>query len=311
MTEDKSHAARQRRYRARLEMVEAARLLPEFRAWLQFRHRAEQTRKHYGWRVQRLARLLGANGVSLQKATTADLVAVWPSVGPSYHNGLLEALRAFYKFAQEKGYVRVGMNPALGLEKVRKPKRLPRPYGEQERTRYLSAALALGPRYYATACLGVYAGLRVAEVAALPWAAVGDRLRVVGKGNKERVVPVAKPLKEALEAWRSVCPSTRWLFPPLETARGGPNNGSKPVHACRVWVWHREVLKRAGLYTGEHGRDGFHRLRHKAVTAVYRSSGRDLLTTARFAGHASVGTTAVYALVEDDDVEQAVKGMYG
>ncbi|MEX2430988.1 MAG: tyrosine-type recombinase/integrase, partial [Dehalococcoidia bacterium] len=261
-------------------------------------------------RVQRVQRLLAARQVSLLEAQTKHLLAVWPNVGASYHNGLVEALRAFYRFAEVKGYRRKGDNPALALEKVRKPKNLPRPYGEVERQRYLTAALGLGPRYYAMACLGVYAGLRVAEAAALPWSAVGDRLRVLGKGNKERVVPVAKPLRQALEAWREVCPSSRYVFPPLETARGGPNNGSKSVHACRLWVWHQQVIREAGLYTGDKGRDGFHRTRHTAVTAVYRSSGRDLLTAARFAGHSDVKTTAIYALVEDDDVERAVSGMY-
>jgi integrase len=82
------------------------------------------------------------------------------------------------------------------------------------------------------------------------------------------------------------------------------------VHACRLWVWHQEVLRAAGLYAGERGRDGFHRLRHTAITAVYRSSGRDLLTAARFAGHFDVKTTAIYALVEDDDVTRAVETMY-
>jgi site-specific recombinase XerD len=186
---------RSRRFRHREALVGETKLLNDFRAWLRFRHLSEQTCRGYVWRVKRMHRLLEEQGTTLLAASTKNLVGVWPDSGPSYHNGLIEALRAFYRFVNESGHRR-GKSPAAGLEKVRNPKRLPRPYSEQERTRYLSAALSLGPRYYAMACLGVYAGLRVGEAAGLPWRSVGDRLRVVGKGNKERVVPVAKPLQE-------------------------------------------------------------------------------------------------------------------
>ena len=107
-----SSTERSRRFRARQARLEveheAGKLVADFRAWLKFRHMAEQTWTHYGWRVQRFARLLGANGVTLQEATTADLVAVWPSVGASYHNGLIEALRAVAPGSPESGRALLG-----------------------------------------------------------------------------------------------------------------------------------------------------------------------------------------------------------
>ena len=97
-------------------------------------------------------------------------------------------------------------NPMIEAPRPRRPKRAPRPFTLEERERLL--ALTLSPMETALRGLLYYAGLRVSEVAALRWKNVRltsptqrGTLRVVGKGNKERIVPVLQELDAILRTW--------------------------------------------------------------------------------------------------------------
>lgn len=271
--------------------------LEEFSTWMKFRHLSESTRYVYYWRVRRMALRLRELGVDLRAASPEDLRQVWPDSGASYHNGLRNALISFY---EKLG----GGNPARELPKARQTGRLPRPYTPNETVLYLEAAHTLGAKYYALACLGVYAGLRLSEAVSLPWDAVGDRIRVRGKGDKDRSVPVSAALRAALTAWKRECPSQVWLFPP-SWPRGGLRE-DKPAHVSRGWVWHREIRKAAGLWTGEPGKDGFHRTRHTFGTAMYQGT-KDLRQVQVWMGHSNPSITAVYTQVANAGDEEVLQ----
>lgn len=127
--------------------------------------------------------------------------------------------------------------------------------------------------------LGLYQAMRREEIATLPWDAVaGGWLRVIGKGERERRLPIHQVVDEALARLRH--PSAgRWVFP-------GRFGG--PVHVATVWAWTLEVAAAAGV-------EGVtpHRLRHTSLAIANDNTG-DLRAVQAFAGHSRPETTAGY-----------------
>ncbi len=289
-------AERMRAYRRRLRYMEQQserrKELQEFREWLTFRRYAERSVVSYLKNVRLIAGKLGGFA-KLDTATTADLNAVFLNGwSASHHNQVRQALLLYYRF------LGVTDNPAVTVPGLKRGQHLPRPYSAEETVRYLKSAVTLGPKYAAFAFLGVYAGLRIHEVAKLAWDDVTARYIVVkGKGGKERNVPMHPALRKVLDAWRVEC-SGAWLFP--SRLRDG-----SPVRPNAVYEWHREVVDAAGFHSGVRGRDGFHRTRHTSATALLRVT-KDLRKVQQFLGHSSPATTAVYTLVDDEDLYQDV-----
>jgi integrase len=144
--------------------------------------------------------------------------------------------------------------------------------------------------------LGLYAGLRRAEIAALRWTDVDDEgwLTVVGKGDRTRVIPLHPILVAALASRRCHLPSaggSDFVFP----GRFGAGQ-----HPATVWGWVREVALDAGL-----GKISTHVLRHTALATALDAT-RDLRAVQELAGHASPETTAIYTRATKARLEAAV-----
>lgn len=144
------------------------------------------------------------------------------------------------------------------------------------------AAARGGPEGLAV-LLGLYGGLRRAEIASLRWDQCGDGwLTVVGKGDRTRHVPLHPVLADALARRRARGP---FVFP----GRGGAG------HVCptTVWGWVRRVAEEAGV-----GPVSVHRLRHTALATALDAT-RDLRAVQQLAGHARPETTAIYTRTTD------------
>jgi len=133
------------------------------------------------------------------------------------------ALSEFGKWALRRRLILV--NPMVeAAPRIKRPKRVPRPFTLEERARLL--ALELTPEEATLRSLLYYAGLRVSEVAGLRWRSVRlssaeqrGALRIVGKGNKERVVPMLRELDAALRAWITAPLVQRTLGPTRKALR--------------------------------------------------------------------------------------------
>jgi integrase/recombinase XerD len=127
-------------------------------------------------------------------------------------------------------------------------------------------------------------GLRISEAATLEVTAidgVNGLLRVIGKGNKERCVPLPQPvLAELRQLWKTHG-DTRWLCP--------SPRGNGPITRQALWQTFKKVAREAGITR----RVTPHTLRHSYATRLLES-GVDIRVVQILLGHACIGTTAVY-----------------
>ncbi len=206
------------------------------------------------------------------------------------------ALRAFCKHQQLLGLR--SDNPAAGLESPRRPRRLPRTLSASEAERLVEAARGVTPRAMRDRALVelLYgAGLRISEALGLERASVDldDRLvRVVGKGGKERLVPLGRPAADAVRRYLALGRPhlDRRHRPDLFlNARGGA------LTRAGAFLVLRRLAERAGL---EPTRVHPHLLRHSFATHLLEG-GADLRSVQEMLGHADLGTTELYTHVTD------------
>jgi integrase/recombinase XerC len=208
---------------------------------------------------------------------------------PSVHNQV-SALRAFLADLRERGGI--AATPAAGLVLPKLPKALPKFLTEVQADELLDtdAAEAASPvtvaRDQAILELLYGAGLRVSELCGLTG---GDLdlgtglVRVLGKGSKERVVPVGDAAVAAVRAYFALRGAPARGAPLLLAARGGP------LHPRAVQLMLKKRLALAGLPADLTP----HKLRHACATHLL-ANGADLRLVQEQLGHASLSTTQIY-----------------
>jgi integrase/recombinase XerD len=206
------------------------------------------------------------------------------------------ALRSFFRHQTLLG-ARTD-NPAAELDLPRRHRRLPRTLSPREAERLVEAAAGTTPRSLRDRALVelLYgAGLRVGEAVGLDRSAVdleARLVRCVGKGNKERVVPIGRRAVEALRRYlaRGRPFLDRRHRPELFlNARGGP------LTRAGAFLILRKLAGKAGL---EPERVHPHLLRHSFATHLLEG-GADLRSVQEMLGHADLATTELYTHVSD------------
>jgi len=127
-------------------------------------------------------------------------------------------------------------------------------------------------------------GLRITEAATLEVTAIDGPngfIRVIGKGNKERQVPLALPVLAELRSLWKTHRDKRWLFP-------SPRQEG-PISRYALWLTFKQALRAAGITR----RVTPHSLRHSYATRLLES-GVDIRVVQILLGHARIGTTAIY-----------------
>ena len=225
----------------------------------------------------------------------------------------LSAIKQLYRFAFEEGWIEV--NPAIQIKGPGRQKRLPKTLEVIEVDRLLDAARRTGrkdaDRVRNTCLMEVlYAtGMRVTELVSLPVSSArGDprMLLVLGKGGKERMVPLSPPARDALAAWLLVRDEaednlvadggqrSKFLFP----SRG--KSGHLTRHRFFLLV---KELAVAGGVSPEKVTP--HTLRHAFATHLL-ANGADLRSIQTLLGHADVATTEIYTHVLDERLAELV-----
>ena len=189
-------------------------------------------------------------------------------------------------------------NPAASLQLPRRGLTLPRALSPAETERLIDAANGSRPRALRDRALVelLYgAGLRVSEAVGLEKGSVAleERVvRVLGKGDKERLVPLGRPAAEAVRKYLALGrPHLDRRYRPelFLNARGGP------LTRAGAFLILRKLADRAGL---EPGRVHPHLLRHSFATHLLEG-GADLRSVQEMLGHADLGTTERYTHVSD------------
>lgn len=213
----------------------------------------------------------------------------------------LSALRGLFRYACLVG--RMQSNPAESVPTPRIEKTLPRHLRPEEIDVLLEAPAGrpgpLGLRDRALLELLYAAGLRVGELVALNWRDLdlGARvLRVVGKGDRERMTPFGEPARRALrhwlDAWEDVFRATRTgaaeTLDPVFLNRNGGRLSARSV---------RRIIDRYVAETAQASGAHPHALRHSFATHLLES-GADLRSIQELLGHASLATTQRYMHVD-------------
>jgi integrase/recombinase XerD len=217
---------------------------------------------------------------------------------------ILSALRSFYRFLQEES-LRPD-NPTLPLQGPKPKRTLPKTLSELEVESLIHQPKTESPRGLRDAAMleVLYAtGLRVSELISLTLNQLeleAHLIRTMGKGSKERLVPVGKAasrcLKEYLEKGRppllkkSMVP---WVF---VNNRGG--------RLSRQGLW--KILRHYGQLAGIQKKISPHTLRHTFATHLLEG-GADLRSIQTMLGHADISTTQIYTLVTHEHLREVYR----
>ena len=206
----------------------------------------------------------------------------------------IAALRALYRYAETEKLVPV--NVAENLSLPRRWKRLPKALSNQEIDKLLTPELPEAPERLcdqAVLELGYASGLRLAELRNLRLEQLhleAGFINVIGKGNKERVVPVGKQaiaaLNRYLEAGRTK------LVTPKSPANVFLTRRGTPFAAVTLWLRIKNRVARAGASRNITP----HMLRHSFATHLLEH-GADLRVIQELLGHANISTTEIYTHV--------------
>ncbi len=221
-------------------------------------------------------------------------------ISPASRARKLSAIKSFYKYLTVRTK-QLSENPVADLEYPKLRKSLPK-YLTFEQSAALLRSVS-GPnekRDYAILMLFLNCGIRRSELVGLNLSDVyEDRIRVVGKGNKERIVYFGTACRKAIDAYllerqKKVLTDNRALF----GSRDGNRISTSAVHRLV-----KKALLQAGLDATQFSA---HKLRHTAATMML-SGGVDVKTVQEVLGHENLNTTQIYTHIESTELKIAAE----
>ncbi len=286
----------------------------EFLTWLAIEQgRARNTISSYRRDLVRYEAFLSAHGHTVDDVDVAAIeehLAQRRAEGlsPSSLSRSLAALRGLHRFLLEEGDV--GVDPTADVRPIRSPRRLPKAIDEDEVDRLLATTTDRDPasvRDRAILELLYGTGMRVSELAGLSLSDLGSDtglVRVLGKGDKERLVPVGRCARRAVDAWLG--PRGRPELEPRRWARRGDAEAvflnARGGRLTRQGVW--GVLKKRARAAGIEDRVHPHVLRHSCATHML-AHGADIRVVQELLGHSSIATTQLYTKVSLEHLREA------
>ncbi len=212
----------------------------------------------------------------------------------------VSSLRGFFKYITKKQHY-LEVNPIEELETPKKQKALPKYLTLEQSIELLDAVEGNHrERDYAIITLFLNCGLRVSEMAGLNYTDIRNdgTLRVVGKGNKERIVYLNSACINAINDYMRVRPvdgvkDKKALF----ISR---NNNRMSVKTIQAMVY--KYLEKIGLSSQGYS---CHKLRHTAATLMYQHGGVDVRVLKEVLGHENLGTTEIYTHLSSEQMKNA------
>ncbi|MHB1710127.1 MAG: site-specific tyrosine recombinase XerD [Acidimicrobiales bacterium] len=286
----------------------------EYLSWLSVeRGRARNTLVCYRRDIQGWEAWGREVGVDLLQATTGDLERYLSTLrsdgrNPASMARTITALRGLYRFLVDEGTL--AADPGADLQSPRLPLRFPKALDEAQTLRLLDSVTGSGPydlRDRALLELLYSTGARISEVVGLSLLDIGSDdglLRVLGKGSKERMVPVGSMARDALDRWLS--PAGR---PQATPPRWASRDDSEAVflnqrggRLSRQGAW--AILKRRADRVGMSVLVSPHVLRHSCATHML-AHGADIRIVQELLGHVSITTTQMYTKLTTEHLRAA------
>jgi len=210
-------------------------------------------------------------------------------------------IRSFYKYLTSKAKL-LEANPVQDLDSPRLKKSLPKYLNLEESVDLLDSVDGKNSsRDYCILTLFLNCGLRISELVGLNKTDVrGDQLRVLGKGNKERMLYLNEACQQALSNWMlerdaMALVDQNALFVTLQNRRR--------ISRAAVHKLVKKHLAAAGLDSTQYSA---HKLRHTAATLMLQN-GVDVRTLQEVLGHDHLNTTQIYTHVDNDDLRAAAR----
>lgn len=234
------------------------------------------------------------------RAVNPDSPMTEYGISPASRARKLSSIKSFYKYLTVRTK-QLTENPVADLEYPKLRKSLPK-YLTLDQSAALLKAVS-GPnekRDYAILMLFLNCGIRRSELVGLNVSDVyEDRIRVVGKGNKERFVYFSTPCRKAIDAYlvernKKILSDNRALF------------GSRNSNRISVEAVHRLVKKYLTLAGLDADHFSAHKLRHTAATMML-SGGVDVKTVQEVLGHENLNTTQIYTHIENTELKIAAE----
>lgn len=221
-------------------------------------------------------------------------------IGPSSRARKLSAIKSFFKYLTVRTK-QLEENPVAELEYPKLRKSLPKYLSMEQSAALLRSVSGQNEkRDYAILMLFLNCGIRRSELVGLNLTDVyEDRIRVVGKGNKERFVYFGTPCRKAIDAYlpermKQELTDNRALF--------GSRNGNR-ISTDAVHRLVKKALMQAGLDSTQFSA---HKLRHTAATMML-SGGVDVKTVQEVLGHENLNTTQIYTHIENTELKVAAE----
>lgn len=258
--------------------------------------------------INKLLKFLKDNGISPEAAKLSDIQCFAASlhdigISPRSQCRILSGVRAFYKYLYLDGYIKD--DPTELLESPKLGDHLPEVLTTEEVDR-LEQAIDLskweGQRNKAIIEVLFSCGLRVSELVNLKMSALylaEQFVRIMGKGNKERLVPISENAIEQLKYW--FIDRSHMNIKPGEEDYVFLNR--RGAHLTRTMIL--IMIKRLGAEAGIQKTISPHTLRHSFATALLEG-GADLRAIQSMLGHESIGTTEIYTHIDTHTLREEI-----
>ncbi len=219
------------------------------------------------------------------------------------------AIRSLYKFLYNKKHY-VESNPTVDIDSPKPKKALPKVLSLEESQRLLQAVeqntdSPFRVRDYAIVTLFLNCGMRVSELAGINLSDIDSELRsvrVIGKGNKERIVYLNPACQAALIKYLAQRKSSRYAHVHDQALFLSRLEQRISVKMIQAMVY--KYLRLAGLESKHYS---VHKLRHTAATLMYQSGKVDVRVLKDILGHEQLNTTQIYTHVNNENMEKAMR----
>ncbi len=266
------------------------------------------TLKAYRIDLKQLAEYLGKNGIALPDANHLHLRG-FLGVQAATHSATtrarrLASVKSFYKFLARRKVI--AASPARRMKSPKLPNRLPRAIPVDDAFAVMEAPddeRLLGARDHAMLEVLYGSGVRLAELCGLSLDSLdigNGMIRVLGKGNKERVVPLSEPAIESLRHWLLVRPELLAKPRPKQDPTALFLNFRGGRLSTRSVARHLDTYVRS-LNLGR--KVSPHALRHSFATHLL-AGGADIRSIQELLGHASLSTTQRYTHVSFEQLQK-------
>jgi len=291
----------------------------EFLDWLVLeRGRAPRTCEAYRRDLSGYCEVLGSRNRSPRTAGEEDIAAFLRheqgrGMSPASVKRAVTAVRAFHRFLVMEG-LRPD-DPGSHMELPTVPKAVPKALSEAEVEAVLDAVVGADPvarRDRALLEVLYGTGMRIGELVGMSMADLdlgGATVRVLGKGHKERVLPVGRCAREALTAWlvpagRGEMEPERWCSQHDHQALWLNQRGRR-LSRQGAWGVGKKRARQAGLGSNVSP----HVFRHSCATHLL-DHGADIRAVQELLGHASISTTQVYTMVAKEKLWEAYRAAH-